>query len=77
MVGEDPMLYGYAEIDGEERKYRRKFSTKDYTPWVYDEANKHPMLKGGDCTWDSPVTDHFNRQDVRHAMHISNSVGVW
>lgn len=74
---EDDMLYGFAEIDGEERKYRRKFSTRDYTPWIYEKENKHPMIKGGSCTWDSPVTDFFNQANVRKALHIPTTVGVW
>jgi len=72
----DPMLYGYAEIDGEVHPYRRKFSTRDYTPWVYERNNNHPMI-GQSCTWDSPTTDHFNRPDVRIAMHIPSQAGVW
>lgn len=47
-------------VQGKEKKYRKTFSTKDYTPWVHDPQFKHPLLGSGDCTWDSPITELFN-----------------
>lgn len=75
-VDED-LLYGYVEIDGETKKYRKRYSTRDRTPWIYDEKNNHPMLKSGDCTWDSPITEFMNKQSTRDALHIPSKVQAW
>jgi serine carboxypeptidase-like clade 1 len=71
------LTHGSVELNGEEKQYRRHFGSKDYTPWVYEKARSHPMVSAGDCTWDSPVTDHFNNKTVRAAMHIPDEAGVW
>lgn len=75
----EEMTYGFVELDGEQKPYKKKMSTKAYTPWLFDKklGNGHPMLGVGDCTWDDPLSEFFNAKATRAAMHIPDAAGVW
>jgi hypothetical protein len=71
-------MFGQVELEsGEVHKYRKLYSTRDYTPWLKDPKHKHPMLKGGDCIWHSSVTEFFNNETVRKSMNIPDASGPW
>lgn len=58
-------------------------TTKQYTPWLFpkdDDSNGD----GDDyadslppCLYGTPVVEYLNRDDVRTALHIPDSLGEW
>lgn len=64
---------GETTINGEKHTYRKYYSYDDYTPWLFSTPhgkNFKPLLKGGSCTWGSPLVELFNDPLVRTALHI-------
>lgn len=58
------------EIDGEIKKYRTKYTSLDYTPWLYggdDPAADNPL---GPCTFGLPFLKWVNSKEVRDLLHI-------
>ena len=60
---------GTTWIGGEERTYKRGYTRKEYTPWMFDadSTDDQPIL--GDA-----VTDYMNMNTTRTAMHIPDEV---
>lgn len=69
---------GEVEIGGEIKTYRKYYSYEDYTPWLFkEEQGGRKKLKGGSCTWGSPLVKLFNDPAVRTALHISDKSPAW
>lgn len=62
---------GETKIDGETRYYKRGYKMTDYAPWMKElYGDNSPILGDG-------VSDYFNREDVRKALHIPSSIQTW
>jgi hypothetical protein len=75
-------MYGEVEIGGEIKKYKRHYTTKDYSPWFYERRDKEGVLKGGlgelpPCTFGVPIIDWVNQESVRNALNIPDSIQAW
>lgn len=62
--------YGQTEIDGKVHFYKRGMTQAEYTPWA-----KHIVDNG--TVYGDYLTDYMNREDVRKAFNIPDTVGVW
>jgi len=69
---------GEVTIGGEVKTYRKYYGYEDYTPWLF-KANQggRKKLRGGSCTWGSPLVKLFNDAAVRTALHIPETVQAW
>lgn len=64
--------YGTTVIDGEEKRYKRGYTMKEYTPWV-----KHLQMQENPIILGDFLTDYMNRADVRAAFNIPTTVQAW
>ncbi len=61
---------GSVEIGGETKYYKRGHTVSEYTPWLKSEHHDRILL--GDF-----LTDYINREDVRKALNIPDSIQAW
>lgn len=63
---------GSSIVDGEKKEYVRGFTMKEYTPWAKHivHSDNHPLLG-------ATMTDYLNRDDVRAALHIPQTMPGW
>lgn len=62
---------GETKINGETRYYKRGYKMSEYAPWLADlYGDDSPVLGDG-------VSDYLNREDVRKALHIPDSIQTW
>jgi len=63
----DENRMGEVKIGDEIKTYKRGYTIPEYTPWMKRVSLKSPLL--GDS-----VSDYINREDVRTAMNIPESI---
>ena len=70
--------YGYSQVGDEIKKYRRFYTTKDYTPWLY-KSPTHELQSSElpPCIFGVPIVDYLNTEEVRDALHIPQQVQPW
>lgn len=69
---------GEVQIGGETKTYRKYYGFEDYTPWLFKpNLGGRKKLRGGSCTWNSPMAKLFNDPAVRTALHIDNQAPAW
>jgi hypothetical protein len=54
-------LLGESIVHGEVKKYRKTYTSKDYTPWLYDKT-RVGKLRGSlpPCVYGVPIIDYLN-----------------
>ena len=59
-------------INGVEKTYKVGMTFNEYTPWAsyIPKSENHPLLG-------AYVSDYLNRQDVRRALHIPDTIQAW
>lgn len=72
---------GMSVVGGTIRAYKRGYSARDYTPWLFKNMDKKLAAKNlrGDppCTAGHAVTDYLNDPTVRTQLHIPDTVDKW
>jgi len=49
----------------------KTYTARDYTPFLSRPPKKeHHLAMLPPCTFGNPITDYFNRDDVRKALHV-------
>jgi cathepsin A (carboxypeptidase C) len=63
---------GYAVVKGQLKQYKRGKTHAEYTPFLQHspQLGNHPLLGDG-------LSDYVNREDVREAMHIPDTLPGW
>jgi len=61
-------------------KYKKAFTAADYTPWAVkhrkdSHENNLGMLPA--CTFGQPLIDYLGQDDVKKALHVSDSPKAW
>jgi carboxypeptidase C (cathepsin A) len=60
--------YGVANINGENKTYKRGMTAKEYTPFLFKDSKNGGIIPP--CIYGTGPTDYFNKQEVRDALHI-------
>lgn len=77
-----PELYTPSRLfltDNGEADYKRFFTAKDYTPFVFKKSSssKKALKEVPPCVYGQPIIDYFNSADVRTALHIRDDAKAW
>jgi len=67
---------GLTRLGNEIKTYKKSFSSMDYTPWLYKNANedKKHLKELPPCTFGTPIINYFNDATVRTQLHIPTTV---
>ncbi len=72
-------LYGESIVGGVKKRYKKFFTSKDYSPWLYEEnegmlgALQMPLH----AVNTSGIADWLNRADVREILNIPTEAPAW
>jgi hypothetical protein len=69
-------LLGEVMVGGEVKKYKKFYTAKEYTPWLYDHPSdnlkdENPL---GPCSFGIPMIEFINDPEVRDLLHIPTTV---
>jgi len=68
-----PQMYGSAA-----NKFKKIYTAADYTPFLAKKKpESHRLSMLPPCTFGVPITDYFNRADVKAALHIPSDIQAW
>jgi len=74
--------HGEVMIGDELKTYRRHYSAKDFTPWLYKYDGLRASLgleedPLGPCTFGLPMLEWTNSPKIRELLHIPNYAPAW
>jgi len=77
-----PNDIGHALVGGELKPYRKYYTAKEYTPWLFPDfmgdylgqEDDNPM---GPCSFGIPMSEFINDPEIRTLLHIPDTVQAW
>jgi len=66
-----------AIVGGQKKEYRRLVGMDEYTPWVKTEGKGKLGSYHLPCTFQTPMIDYMNIEDVRRALKVKDDLPAW